>query len=239
MRQEEFTKAAHDASVRYTNFLDNLRNAYNRTILSAKLNPKTLNTFRKEVTNLQQIYLEKEVEQVTELHGHLSRMIHEDTFSLNVEVLEDDEWGDYLYQNANFLFEAIKLQSAKDALYINNFLRTKILEIMALDDYKKAYNLVFDSKDLSFFYTDKIGRRINSVKYVRTLTRDFMVGNYNDMLAGAAILNDINKVTIENPDEAHKDNGKTISINGDSDVNYFSIRTEIFHPNSNSIIKVI
>jgi hypothetical protein len=109
---------------------------------------------------------------------------------------------------------------------------------MAMNDYQTAYNLVFNHRDLSFYYTDKLGRKINSTKYVRTVTRDYLVKNYNDVIAGAAILNGIQEVTIENVDSNHEHHGKVIAVNDPNEVNYFAVRDEIFHPNSNSIIRL-
>jgi hypothetical protein len=55
-----------------------------------------------------------------------------------------------------------------------------------------------------------------------------MVKNYNDLIAGTAILNGIKTGTIENTDDTHKDSGKVIAINDPNEVNYFSIRDEYF-----------
>ncbi len=65
-----------------------------------------------------------------------------------------------------------------------------------------------------------------------------MVKNYNDMIVGAAILNDIPNLKVENVDANHKDHGKIISVYDENDVNYFSVRDDIFHPNSNSILRL-
>jgi hypothetical protein len=241
MIQEQFNKVAQDVSERYTNYLEALRNAYNRTILTADLSPRQLGTFKKEIDSIQTRYLEQEVDHVTKVHDllldYIGQAIADD--KMDVSVTQDHEWTDYLYQNTNFLYEAIKLQSSKDALYINNFLRVKVLEVLNLNDHQKAYSLVFNNRDLSFFYTDKIGRKINSQKYIRSLARDYMVTSYSDMLVGSAILNGIDEVGIENVDPNHRDHGKIISVTGENELNYFSVRNEIFHPNSNSIIRFI
>lgn len=237
-RQDRFSAIANDTSQRYTAFLEQLLSAYNRTILSKTINSKTVKTFKKEVENLNKIYLEREVEFTVATYNALADMVQQDNTGLSVDVTEDDEWASYLSDNTDFLFEAIKLQSSKDVLYISNFLRAKVLEVMMMNDYDVAYNLIYNSRDLGFFYTDKIGRKINSVKYIRTITRDYLVKNYNDLTAGAAILNGITEATIVNTDIEHAEHDKIISINEQNTVNYFSIRTEVFHPNTNSIIRL-
>lgn len=237
-RQELFSIIANETSQRYTNYLEQILAAYNRTILSKNLNAKSVSMFKKEVENLNKHYLEREVDNIVALYHSVKQLVDEDTKGQSVSVTDDDEWGTYLSDNTDFLFEAIKLQSTKDALFASNFMRSKVLEVLALNDYEVAYDLVFNGRDLSFFYTDKIGRKLNSVKYIRTVARDYLVKNYNDLIAGAAILNGVAEVTLINTDIEHKDHEKTISVNGQNTVNYFSIRTDTFHPNTNTIIRL-
>ena len=238
MRQADFTSISNELSTRYTSFLESLLAAYNRTILSADLTPRSLDAFNKEAANVHRLYLEREVDAMVKVYDKVKVMIATDTQGLAVEVLEDDDWSRYLSENTNFLYEAVKLQSSKDILYVNNFLRSKVLTVMAMNDYQAAYTLVHKHKDLNFYYTDKIGRKINSTKYVRTVARDYLVKNYNDLIAGAAILNGIAEVKIENVDSNHEDHGKVIAVNNPNEVNYFTIRDETFHPNSNSIVRL-
>jgi hypothetical protein len=73
---------------------------------------------------------------------------------------------------------------------------------------------------------------------MRTAARDYLVKNYNDLVAGSAILNGIEEVVIENVDKNHEHNGKVIAVTGNDGVNYFDIREDIFHPNSNSIVRL-
>lgn len=238
LRQSEFTSIANEVSIRYDHFLETLLASYNRTILSADLTPRSIEGFKKETANILKHYLEREVNETVALYNQVLAIVAEDTQSLSVNVTEDDDWTENLSENTHFLYEAIKLQASKDVLYITSFLRTKVVALHSLNDSQIAYSLIYNHKDLNFYYTDKLGRKINSTKYIRTITRDYMVKNYNDLIAGAAILNGIQTATIENTDETHKDNGKVIAINNPNEVNYFSIREEIFHPNSNSILRL-
>jgi hypothetical protein len=238
LRQSEFTKAANEVSIRYDHFLETLLASYNRAILSADLSPRAIQTFKAESANVLKHYLEREVTETVTLYNSVIAMVNEDTAELPVHVTEEADWLEHLTENTHFLYEAIKLQAAKDVLYINNFLRGKALALHSLNDGQIAYSLIYNHKDLNFYYTDKLGRKINSTKYIRTLTRDYMVKNYNDLIAGAGILNGIHDAIIDNTDETHKDNSKVIAINDPNKVNYFSIRDEVFHPNSNSILRV-
>jgi hypothetical protein len=238
IRQSEFTKAANEVSIRYDQFLQTLLASYNRTILAADLTPRSIRGFQSETANILKHYLEREVDETVTLYNELITVVNEDTASLSVKVTDDVEWLDHLSENTHFLYEAIKLQASKDVLYLVNFLRAKVISLHALNDGQVAYSLIYNHKDLNFYYTDKLGRKINSTKYVRTVTRDYMVKDYNDLIAGAAILNGIKEGTIQNTDEGHKDNGKVIAINDPNEVNYFSIRDEVFHPNSNSILRL-
>ena len=237
-RQAVFTDVSNKVAERYRLFLEKLLNAYNRTILTADFNARSLATFNAEVANMHNQYLEFEVEAIVETYNSVQDMVREDTKSQSVNVLEDDAWAENLVANTNFLYDAIKLQSQKDVLYINNFIRTKAIQLMNQSDYDVAYNLIFNHKELSFYYTDKLGRKLNSQKYIRTITRDFMVKNYNDLVIGSAILNAIEEVTIENTDPNHREHGKVIAVNGTDSVNYFDIRDDVFHPNSQSIVRL-
>lgn len=238
LRQEQFTSIANATATRYTAYLESISAAYNRVILSKSLGYSSITSFKKELDMLNKHYLEKEVESMVSNYEAIKQMIVEDTNGNDVKVLDDNEWAEYLSENTNFTYEAIKLQSMKDSLYAKNFLRNKVIEVINMNDFEKAYNLLFSSRDLGFFYTDKLGRKVNAVKYARTLVRDYFVKNYNDLIVGSAILNDIKEVTIINSDVNHGDNDKKISVNNQNTVNYFSIRLDSFHPNSNSIIRL-
>lgn len=237
-RQNQFSIIADQTAGRYVEFLQRTLSLYNTFILSRELNPKSISSFSKELNNFNKLYLEKEVNETMKLYEQLNSFIDEDTKHLGVKVTEDNDWSLYLSENINFLFEAIKLQSTKDVLYASNFFRTKLIEIVSMNKYEMAYNLIFNSKELDFHYTDKIGRKIQSVKYIRTITRDFVIKNYNDMIVGSAILNGIEKATIQNISDEHKDHNKIVFINKQNDINYFDIRNEIFHPNTNSILRL-
>lgn len=239
LRQSEFATVTNEISIRYDHFLETLLGAYNRVVLSSDLSSKSLNAFKADTANILKQYLEQEVAATVSIHNKILLAVEQDTQSLSARVTEDAEWLDYLSENTNFLYDAIKLQASKDVLYVNNFLRTKALTIQSLNDYQVAYNLVFNHKDLNFYYTDKLGRKVNSTKYIRTIMRDFMVKSYNDLIAGAGILNGVKEAVIENIDDNHKDNGKVIAVNDADRVNYFSIRDDIFHPNSNSILRLL
>lgn len=238
-RQTQFTSIANEVSVRYTSFLETLLNSYNRVILSANLNAKSLSIFKSETNNILKHYLEREVDELIKVYNDLADIISNDTDNYAVKVLDDSEWSEYLTENTNFLYEAIKLQSSKDTLYLNNYLRTKVLQVLSMNEAQIAYNLIHNHKDLSFYYTDKIGRKINSAKYIRTSARDYLIKNYNDLIVGTALLNDKKELIVENLDKEHKDHGKIISINQENEINYFNIRDEVFHPNSNSIIRIV
>lgn len=237
-RQEKFTLNADAAAQRYTAYLELILAAYNRIILSKNLTARSIKAFKDETQMLNKHYLEKEVEFMISSFESMKDFIQTDTKGLEINVIEDEEWGDYLDESINFTYDAIKLQSTKDALYATNFLRTKVIELINMNDYERAYNLIFTSRELDFFYTDKIGRKINSIKYVRTLTRDMHVKAYNDLIAGAALLNGIENATIVNTDVNHGDHNKSISINSEDKLNYFAVRNEMFHPNTNSILRL-
>lgn len=237
-RQAVFTDVSNKVAERYTAFLEKLLNAYNRAILTADFNARSLATFNHEVANMHNQYLQFEVAAIVQTYDSVQSMVIEDTKGQGVNVLEDDGWAENLVANTNFLYDAIKLQSQKDVLYINNFIRTKAIQLMHQSDYDTAYTLIFNHKELSFYYTDKLGRKLNSQKYIRTITRDFMVKNYNDLIVGSAILNDIKTVTVENVDSNHREHGKVIAVSDKDSVNYFDIRDEIFHPNSQSIVRL-
>lgn len=238
LRPDKFSVLANQAADRYVAYLESILASYNRIILSKSINVGSIKVFKDEIMMLNKHYLEKEAEHTVEVYNQINNLVQEDTKGKSVDVTNDDEWASYLSENTNFIFEVIKLQSTKDALYAVNFFRTKLIQIINMNDYERAYSLLFSSKDLAFFYTDKIGRKVNSVKYVRTLYRDYLIKNYNDLIAGAAILNGIKQATIINIDAEHGDHEKIISINEESELNYFSIREEKFHPNSNNILRL-
>lgn len=238
LRADKFSVLANQAADRYVAYLESILASYNRLILDKNINVGSIKVFKDEIMMLNKHYLEREVEQTVETYNQINTFVQEDTKEQSVDVTDDEEWASYLSENTDFIFEVIKLQSTKDALYAINFFRTKLIQIVNMNDYQRAYALVFSSKDLAFFYTDKIGRKINSVKYIRTLYRDYLLKNYNDLIAGSGILNGLDEATIINIDIEHGDHEKIISINNETELNYFAIREDKFHPNSNNILRL-
>lgn len=237
-RQAEFSQLANDLSNRYRNFLETIVGSYNRTILGSEFTGRAATQFTKEVNNILKTFLENEVKVTVATYEKLNAMVTEDTKNLGVSVVEDSEWAEYLSTNTNFLYEAIKLQAAKDTLFASNYMRSKMLELMSLSAGEAKYTLVSSHKDINFYYTDKLGRKINSVKYIRTLVRDYLVKNYNDMIYGSAQLNAIEELVVYHVDSNHNDHGKIVSVNEVNELNYFTVRLDIFHPNSDAILRI-
>lgn len=233
LRQVEFSKIADEFADRYRRYLEIILNSYNSVILSGEMNNRKITSFSKEIANIQSNFLTNEVSKITSAYEWITEAVTTDVG--NDDIFNEEEWLDYVEANTSFLYDIFKVQSTKDAIYATNFLRSKVLQVRNLNEYQLAHNLIYNSRDLGFFYTDKLGRKVNAVKYIRTMARDYLVKNYNDLIYGYAMINNNVNLVVDHLDEGHKHNG--IQIDTETS-HYFDIKDDVFHPNSNALLRI-
>lgn len=239
-RQVEFDKFANAFAERYVSFQNSIKAAYQSRILNRDLNYKSIKSFEKEANNVAALYLEREILEVQEAERVIKQFINSDfnIYSLPVKVLKSEEYMEYLSDFSVYVYNSIKHQVAKDILFATQKLRVESIKLLNTNgDY---FNLVMNYKDPEFVFNDKAGRNLPSKKYIRTMVRDYFVKSYNDIFVENLLLNGVNEVEVDHIDTNHKHYGLILSINdSENELNYFNVRDDVFHPNSNAVLKVV
>lgn len=92
-------------------------------------------------------------------------------------------------------------------------------------------------KEVRYTFLDRSGKSWESLKYIKTLVRGRLLETHNESLLYAIAMSGKNKAFVKNTDEFHKSNNVRISITpSDKYDTYESVKSKLFHPNSNSFI---
>lgn len=239
-RQVEFDKHANAFGERYGNFLNGLKAAYQSRILNRSVNYKSIKSFEKEASNIASLYLEGEITNCQRSEEAIKQFIEADfsVFDLDAAVLDNPEYMDYLNSFTAYVFSSIKHQVNKDILFATQKLRVESLKL--LNKNYNYMNLVLDYKEPEFVFNDSVGRSLPSKKYIRTMVRDYFVKSYNDIFVENLVIHNVDEVAVDHLDQTHKHKGIILSIHDtENDLNYFKVRDEIFHPNSNAVLTMV
>lgn len=239
-RQIDFDRIANSFAERYVTFLGSIRAAYQSRLLNRNVTYASIHTFEKEANAIATLYLEREINEVTAMEMAIKSFIQSDCtiYDIKADVLNDDNYLEYLDDFTKFVYNSIKQQVSKDILFAAQHLRVDALKL--INSNHNHVTLLLNYKDLEFSFTDKMGRNLASKKYIRTLVRDYCVKAYNDLFAENLDLNNIDQAIVDNPDHTHSHYGTIVTINdNENELNYFNVREDIFHPNTNSILKPI
>jgi hypothetical protein len=239
-RQVEFDKNANAFSERYGAFLGNIKAAYQARILSKSLNYKSIKSFEQEASNLARLYLEGEIEQCQRAEVAIKQYIESDfaKTGMDAEVLDNPEYMNYLSDFTSYVYSSIRHQVSKDILFATQRLRVESIKL--LNSNFNYMQTIIDYKEPEFVFNDKAGRNLPSKKYIRTMVRDYFVKSYNDIFVENLILHNIDAVQVYHIDQTHKHYGLILSVNNnDNELNYFKVRDDIFHPNSNAVLMMV
>lgn len=95
-----------------------------------------------------------------------------------------------------------------------------------------------DTTDLNFWFTDRSNRRWPSQKFIRTVWRQALLTVYNEsyLMVLAAAGEAFAEVEADSPSDRFA--GMVFGIDSQgAEPNYISIKDEVFHPNSNRVVK--
>lgn len=151
----------------------------------------------------------------------------------------------YIDETTQDTFSALYQQIFRNQQQAEKHLRNVALQVQMVSDtrnWKRSAALIAVRKNLAtqfkFNFADRSGRRWDASKYVRTLLREHYVTLYNEVYLYA--LSKRNRLTayVKNEDVNHKDHGTRFYILPISkkDPLYSSIKDQIFHPNTRSLV---
>jgi hypothetical protein len=92
-------------------------------------------------------------------------------------------------------------------------------------------------QQVSFHFRDRAGRLTPSEGFIRIAWRQSLVSLGAEFYLLEAVNRSATKVIVVNPDPSHKWQGQEISLTGEEGRSFTDLRDEIFHPNTDSVLK--
>lgn len=239
---EEATRAGD----RYVAFLLSLRAVLNASLAVRPEDNRAFDAIRRGAAEVAEVFLENEAERFANAMETAQERAVEQARS---DVLSDaptkeialQDYGDELLA---WYASELRAQIERDVNVLIQKRRELVLAAQTTarsrgKDLNHAYLQVIASgrESVSFYFTDRSGRKYPSQKYVRQLTRHalltFAVESY--VLEAASF--GVERVYVTHPDNNNSYSGETVTLVGEPNVlSLADIREEVFHPNSNAFL---
>lgn len=249
MTPNELTESSQRASDRYVVLLNAFRGLLSQTTRKNPVDVRARRALRENALEVARTYLMTEVGISSD---EIEKAVSEEIFRFNAMTganvtLEDDVIEDVIEAAEERLATEIRAQIERDIILLQSRHKDFQIETFMTSQSErvdletaKFRVLMRGSDQVRFFARDRIGRRIQSQKFVRTVWRDTLLQAGNEAFLLAASLAGIEKLVVDHPDKNASANGVVISTSPNlvGDNSYADIRDEVFHPNSQARLGV-
>lgn len=156
-----------------------------------------------------------------------------------------DAVSDHLSAAERYLDHELSIQVERDIAFLVQSLRRTYLQVAiaarstgmppraALIQYQ-----VGNATELHFFFHDRQGQKWPSRKFVRAIWRHHLLSLYNEVVLLILADHGVTQAQVENINPTNFNHGMIIAMSSGSSLpTYSEIRNEVFHPNSDAILK--
>lgn len=246
---QKMSAYAEAAAERYGHLIAAFRSLY-----QSSLNANDFGSARQMENLLKQAYTIAHAYMNTErtvLHGAFEQIASDARRTtleqMNVTLAEDSEndAGDTLESIYEHLLREIAIQIERDIVFLGESLRRAWLQVRlaarskgistraALGEFR-----IGASSDLQFFFHDRGNAKWPSRKFVRAVTRHHLLNAYNEVVLTLLADHGFEIAEVEHVNPNADSNGMQIAMSPGSELpTYAEIRNEIFHPNSDAIVR--
>ncbi len=246
--QQQMTQLADNAAVRYGLFLDALKVIYGKALTGAKLDQETIRAAKNEAFEILVNYIQVESSNIVEDIDAIASEASVTTFDeLGVALPEDlsAPVSDLAQAIDEYLLQEIRLQAHRDVAFLEEGLRRTLLQVSvaarssglspraALIQY-----MIGNAQELNFFFHDRRGAKWSSQKFIRGVYRHGLLTVYNEAVLLTLADHGVEFAQIEHASVKSTEHGQIVAMspNGEHPI-YSEIRGEIFHPNSDAILR--
>lgn len=241
MIQNTLTELAQAAGWRYSNFEMALQGAVHQTMNHrAPTAPQAKTMFHAQAINIANALIHSE-KKLTEANRQeiVDQAVEQALYDLDVENFPGDkrEILDQMTANARDAYiGALIAQTGRDIADAKAYLRNFALEIaMTVDSTGHSYSAaVVKAKEhrkagMSFAFTDRAGKKWQADRYIRVLSRQFLLTVYNE--AYLYVISQFGWTTAS-------DGETRFSFAGDPGnlPRYEDVKKDLFHPNSSRVV---
>lgn len=246
MNPSAFTQAAELAASRYQVVLQAMRSLLFNS-MAAPFSQRSAQELRANAISIGETYFRTErdiVEQGLRTAATDSIKTAQTDIAVSTTSTLSDVQEALLEQSVDYLLTAIRAQLLRDVETLVQRYREFSIEAQigayAAGHTGSNVRLGYDQDRVRFYFTDRAGRLYPSQKHIRTVWRQTLVTLSAEFYLLEAAERGCKACLVEHPDPDSRWAGFEISLTGSRDASSFiDVRDDIFHPNSNSILKAV
>jgi len=243
------TEEAELAALRYATLVEGWRALYARALDAADFGtPRQLRRVEEEAYAIARTFLEQEARAITEATTNIAYRAYRTTLEeLSVETSDEipEAVSEHLNAAESYLRHELSVQIERDIAFLKHSLRRTILQVnlaarskgvphrAALMEYR-----IGNAAELHFFFHDRGNQKWPSRKFVRAVWRHHLLAVYNEVVLMTLADHGLEKAQVSHLNPTSQYHGQVIAMSAGSSLPiYAEIRNEVFHPNSDAILR--
>ena len=242
------SELADSAGDRYGQLLDTLRGMQMRLLEIHGARHSFVAALGEEAYAIARSYLENE-------SAHISQAIEEIASDARTdagqqlqyrEALEETEaLSELLSETERYLYNVIAIQIERDIATLREQGRQTLTQIrhsasLQNQSFRSALiqHRISNARETEFFFYARNAAKWPSRRYIRTSWRHTLLSVYNETIIALLVEHGETAARIDHPDASYHAQGRVISlIDGAALPTYLEVRNELFHPNSDAILR--
>ena len=240
---------AETASQRYRVLVDNWRSVYKRVLLESDFgSTKQLKRVIDGAYASARSYLDEEYKEISKAFMEISleaRRAAISDLASSTAIDLTDRLSDHLIEAEDYLKREIAIQVERDIAFLRQSIRNTYLQVGLAS---KSQNISVKSAlmrhqignvtELHFFFHDRRNQKWPSQKFIRSVWRHSLLNLYNEMVLMTFAEHGVDVVQVDHMNKSAASHGMKVSMSPNSVYpTYFEIRNDVFHPNSDAILK--
>lgn len=245
-----FTAEAEAAAQRYGILVEGWRSLYQAALSQTDFgSEKQLRRVEADAYAMASRFLDTEHELAADhseaialeaLRATLSDLQSRDAVALTVAASE------HLTNAVQYVTREVTIQVERDIAFLKESLRRTYLQVTIAARAQGitqraalAQHRIGNAAELHFFFHDRGNQKWPSRKFIRAVWRHHLVSLYNEVVLLTLADHGLSKAEIDNANQGSHSHGMVIAMFAGSALpTYAEIRNEIFHPNSDAILKM-
>jgi hypothetical protein len=247
--QNLFTQQAEAASNRYDDMINGWKLIYLKALNERKFGSQFMfREARDQAYAISTRYLDSEaflIRQAMSVFAKEAQRSAEKDLSVTVTDALSDEADDHLIDAEEHLRTEIAIQIERDINHLIDTLRKAVLQVntaarsqrssigSAIGQYR-----IGNTQEIGFFFRDRRSQKWPSGKFIRSTWRQSLLAIYNEVVMITTADHAVDQVEIVNANASAESHLMRLSLTSNSSLpTYADIMAEIFHPNSDAILK--
>lgn len=245
----QLSEISDNAAQRYGMVTETLRGICTRAIAHPNFGtPKVMSGAVGEAYDVARAFLSSEETHISQEREKIASKARQRFYSELSTDERNDEWNaliDAYSAIETHLRSELAIQCERDIALMRQSLARTAMQV-AINARARQISMrqaaiqyqIGSSKDVKFYFRDRMNRRFPSRKYVRSLWRQQLLDTYNETMIGLAARFNLSFVEVEHLHGKAGVHGMRLSlVAGSENPTYSDVRDDVFHPNSDALLK--